>query len=307
MTLIFSEHFLPEYRGRGATMERAKPRMQTIREWLLITLGIVCLTVGVYFFKFPNNFSTGGVSGLAVILAHYIPEMTPGTFVTVINVALLLLGFAVFGRSFGVRTTYASLLFSGLTWLLERVIPMQGPMTTQPLMELIFAVALPAVGSAILFNLDASSGGTDIVAMVLKKYTRLNIGRALMCSDCIITVMACVAFGMETGLFSILGLLMKSLMVDMVLENINTHKCFHIITANPEKIQDFIVEHLHRGATALQGEGVFTHEGRTVLLTVVNRHEAILLRKYIKAVDPTCFLLITNTGEIIGKGFRGVN
>ena len=271
-------------------MERAKPQKQIVKEWLLITLGIVFLTVGVYFFKFPNNFSTGGVSGLSVILAHYIPSMTPGTFVTVINVLLLLLGFAVFGRSFGMRTTYASLLFSGLTWLLERVLPMQAPMTSQPLLELIFAVSLPAVGSAILFNLDASSGGTDI-----------------MCSDCIITVMACVAFGMETGLFSILGLLMKSLLVDMVLENINTHKCFHIITAHPETIQDFIVKNLHRGATALQGEGVFTHEGRTVLLTVVNRHEAILLRKYIKAVDPTCFLLITNTGEIIGKGFRGVN
>lgn len=288
-------------------MERAKPQKQIVKEWLHITLGIVFLTVGVYFFKFPNNFSTGGVSGLSVILAHYIPSMTPGTFVTVINVLLLLLGFAVFGRSFGMRTTYASLLFSGLTWLLERVLPMQAPMTSQPLLELIFAVSLPAVGSAILFNLDASSGGTDIVAMVLKKFTSLNIGRALMCSDCIITVMACVAFGMETGLFSILGLLMKSLLVDMVLENINTHKCFHIITAHPETIQDFIVKNLHRGATALQGEGVFTHEGRTVLLTVVNRHEAILLRKYIKAVDPTCFLLITNTGEIIGKGFRGVN
>lgn len=288
-------------------MESAKSHKQVFKEWLLITLGIVCLTAGVYFFKFPNNFSTGGVSGLAVILAHYIPGMTPGTFVTVINVLLLLLGFAVFGRSFGVRTTYASLLFSGLTWLLERVLPMSAPMTSQPLLELIFAVSLPAVGSAILFNLDASSGGTDIVAMVLKKYTNLNIGRALMCSDCIITVMACVAFGMETGLFSILGLLMKSLLVDMVLENINTHKCFHIITAHPEKIQEFIVKNLHRGATSLQGEGVFTHEGRTVLLTVVNRHEAILLRKYIKAVDPSCFLLITNTGEIIGKGFRGVN
>ena len=238
-------------------MERAKPQKQIVKEWLLITLGIVFLTVGVYFFKFPNNFSTGGVSGLSVILAHYIPSMTPGTFVTVINVLLLLLGFAVFGRSFGMRTTYASLLFSGLTWLLERVLPMQAPMTSQPLLELIFAVSLPAVGSAILFNLDASSGGTDIVAMVLKKFTSLNIGRALMCSDCIITVMACVAFGMETGLFSILGLLMKSLLVDMVLENINTHKCFHIITAHPETIQDFIVKNLHRGATALQGEGVY--------------------------------------------------
>lgn len=210
-------------------MERARPQKQIVKEWLLITLGIVFLTVGVYFFKFPNNFSTGGVSGLSVILAHYIPSMTPGTFVTVINVLLLLLGFAVFGRSFGMRTTYASLLFSGLTWLLERVLPMQAPMTSQPLLELIFAVSLPAVGSAILFNLDASSGGTDIVAMVLKKFTSLNIGRALMCSDCIITVMACVAFGMETGLFSILGLLMKSLLVDMVLETSTPINAFTLL------------------------------------------------------------------------------
>ena len=290
-----------------AVQVQAKPHKQELREWVLITLGTLLMAVGIYFFKFPNHFSTGGVSGLSVILGHYFPSMTPGTFVVIINILLLIVGFAVFGKSFGARTAYSSLLLSGVTWVLERVLPMSQPMTHQPFMELIFAVSLPALGSAILFNLDASSGGTDIVAMVLKKYTNLNIGRALMCSDCIITFMACVAFGMETGLFSILGLVMKSLLVDMVLENINTHKCFHIITSHPEKIQEFIVNNLKRGATVLHGEGAFTHEGRTVLLTVVNRHQAILLRKYIRTVDPACFLLITNTGEIIGKGFRGVN
>ncbi len=277
------------------------------KEWLLITLGTLLVASGVYFFKFPNNFSTGGVSGLAVILARYFPNITQGDFVLVINVLLLLIGFIVFGRSFGVRTAYCSLLMSGFIWVLERVLPLTHPMTSQPLMELIFAVSLPAVGSAILFNLDASSGGTDIVAMLLRKYTSLNIGNALMASDCVITVMACVAFGMETGLFSVLGLLMKCLLVDMVLENINTHKCFHIITSHPEKIEKFITDVLHRGATELHGEGVYTHEGRAVLLTVVSRREAVLLRRYVKSVDPAAFLLITNTGEIIGKGFRGTN
>lgn len=277
------------------------------KEWLLITLGTLLVAAGVYFFKFPNNFSTGGVSGLAVILARYVPGITQGDFVLVINVVLLLIGFLVFGRSFGVRTAYCSLLMSGFIWVLERVLPLTHPMTSQPLMELIFAVSLPAVGSAILFNLDASSGGTDIVAMLLRKYTSLNIGNALMASDCVITVMACVAFGMETGLFSVLGLLMKCLLVDMVLENINTHKCFHIITSHPEKIEKYITGTLRRGATELHGEGAYTHEGRTVLLTVVSRREAVLLRRYVKSVDPTAFLLITNTGEIIGKGFRGTN
>ena len=156
-------------------MQKAKVR-ENVKEYALLTLGTVIMTLGIYFFKFPNHFSTGGVSGMAVILSHYIPNFTNGDFVMMINVLLLIVGYIVLGKGFGGRTTYVSLLMSGLTWGLERIIPMNAPMTSQPLMELIFAVSLPAVGSAILFNLDASSGGTDIVAMILRKYTSLNIG-----------------------------------------------------------------------------------------------------------------------------------
>lgn len=275
------------------------------KEYALLTLGTVIMAVGTYFFKFPNNFSTGGVTGLAVVLARYFPMISRADFVMIFNVALLGLGVAVFGKSFAGKTVYVSLLMSAVTWLMERMIPMAAPMTNQPLLELIFAVSLPAIGSAMLFNLDASSGGTDIVAMVLRKYTSLDIGKALICSDLVITLAACVAFGMETGLFSILGLVMKSLLVDMVLENINTHKYFHIITTKPQAIEEFITNTLHRGATELHGEGAYTHEGRTVLLTVMNRHEAVLLRRYVRQVDPGAFVLIINTGEIVGKGFRG--
>ena len=225
----------------------------------------------------------------------------------VFNFLDLLVGFLVFGKGFGIKTAVVSTLMSAMIWVLERVLPMDHSMTSQPLMELIFAVSLPAVGSAILFNLDASTGGTDIVAMVLRKFTSLNIGNALMISDSIITVMACVAFGMETGLFSILGLLMKSLLVDMVLENINTHKYFHIITTHPREIEEYITRTLKRGATELHGEGAYTHEGRSILLTVMNRRQGILLRRYVRSVDPHAFVLIMNTGDIIGKGFRGTN
>ena len=283
-----------------------KSRQGTVKEWLMITVGILIMTAGIYFFKFPNHFSTGGVTGISIVLGHYIPSMTPATFVTVINVSLLILGFLVFGRSFGIRTVYASLLMSGVLRLLEIVCPMDAPMTTQPLLELMFAVGLPAVGSAILFNLDASSGGTDIVAMILRKYTSLNIGIALLCTDTIITLSACVAFGMETGLFSVLGLIIKALFVDLVMDNLQVKKCFQIITSDPEPIIEFITKELHRGATELHGEGVYTHEGKTVLMTVVNRHQAILLRNFIKANEPGAFLIITSSTEIIGNGFRGV-
>ena len=219
--LAETKHF-PE----GKRSHMSKEQKVTLKEWIYITIGILIMTVGIYFFKFPNHFSTGGVTGIAIVLGHYVPSITLGTLVTIINIALLALGFAVFGKSFGVRTVYASLLMSGTLQLLEIVCPMSAPMTSQPLVELLFAVGLPAVGSAILFNLDASSGGTDIIAMILKKHTALNIGIALLCSDIIITVSACFAFGMETGLFSILGLIIKSLFMDLVTDNLKTKKCF---------------------------------------------------------------------------------
>ncbi len=288
-------------------MKRIQVTKKTVNEWLMITLGTVVMSLGIYYFKFPNHFSFGGVSGLAVVLGHWFPGATPGDFMMVINMALLVIGFLVLGRDFGLKTAYVSILSSVVIWGLERLSPMDAPMTSQPLLELIFGVALPAVGSAILFNLDASGGGTDIVAMILRKYTSLNIGNALMLSDCVITVSACFAFGMETGLFSILGLLMKSLMVDLVLENINIHKYFHIITTKPREIESFITDVLGRSATEMDAQGAYTHENRKVLLTVVNRRQAVVLRKFVRQTDPSAFVLIMNTGDIIGKGFRGLN
>ena len=128
----------------------------------------------------------------------------------------------------------------------------------------------------------------------------------LLLVDFSITVAACFTFGIETGLFSMLGLMLKSVIVDMVLENIKVHKCFQIITSKPDAIVDYIVQDMHRGATEIVGEGAFTHENKTIILTVVNRAQAVRLRLYAKSVDANCFILITNTTEIIGKGFRGV-
>ena len=139
---------------------------QIARDYTMLTLATLLMCVGIYFFKFPNHFSTGGVSGISIILGHYAPNLSAGAFVFIINQSLLLLGFLVFGRSFGFRTTYVSLLMSCVIWGLEYICPMDAPLTNQPLLELIFAVTFPAIGSAIMFNMQASSGGTDIVAMI---------------------------------------------------------------------------------------------------------------------------------------------
>ncbi len=277
--------------------------MQKLRDYALMTAGTLLLSAGVYFFKFPNNFSTGGVSGISVILQALVPGVSAGTFVLILNTALLAVGFLVFGRSFGVRTVYCSAVMSLSIFFAERFIPLSAPLTDQPLLELIYSVALPAVGSAILFNTHASSGGTDIVAMIMRRYTHIAIGKALFVSDFAITIASGVIFGIKTGMFSLLGLLMKALVVDNVIENINLSKSFIIITEHPNTVCEFITS-MHRTATLLSGEGAFTHHNKKVIITVLNRSQSVKLRQHIKSVDPQAFMIVSNTSEIIGKGFR---
>lgn len=235
------------------------------------------------------------------------PWLSPATMMWIINMALLAIGFIFLGRGFGVWTAYCSLAFSAETWLMEKFFPMESPFTHQPLLELCFAIMLPAVGSALLFNSGASSGGTDIVAMILKKYTGLDdIGKALFVSDGLIALSSCWLFGMETGLFSLLGLFLKAFVVDSVIESINLCKFFSIVTAKPDEICDFIIKDLNRSCTVVDAIGAYSHEGRKVVLIACRRGEAVHLRQRCKQVDPQCFMFITNTSEIIGKGFRSV-
>ena len=152
----------------------------------MLTLGTAISAVGIYFFKFPNNFSTGGVTGMAILLSALFPNISSSLFASVLNVVFLILGFAILNKGFGARTVYCSLLFSALLSGLEWICPMSAPLTDQPLLELLFAVILPALGSGILFNMQGSTGGTDILAMILKKFTNLDIGRALLYVDVII-------------------------------------------------------------------------------------------------------------------------
>lgn len=278
------------------------------QRYLLMTLGTLIMAVGVYFFKFPNNFSTGGVSGISIILGRLFPNsfLSPSNVMLIINVLLLLLGYLVLGRSFAFSTVYCSMLLSLALAGMERLWPMDVPLTDQPMLELIFAVLLPAVGSAILFNLDASSGGTDIIAMIIKKYSSMNTGTALMVADITITLAALFFFGPKTGLFSILGLLMKSVLVDYVMDSFRSRKCFQIITTQPQPILDYIMSTLHRGATTEDVHGAFSQKQMNMIITVLNRGEALMLRKYIHYVDPHAFIVITTSTEIVGKGFLSI-
>lgn len=283
-----------------------KNKIMSPKDFWLMNLGVLITSVGIYFFKFPNNFSIGGVSGLSVILGAIWTQGTPATFIFIINMVLLVVGFIFFGKGFGIKTAYASIMMSVEIWVLETFVPMAKTFTDQPLLELIFATMLPAIGSAILFNMQASSGGTDVIAMMLKKFSNVNIGNALLISDTLIVVWSFFVFDIQTGLFSLLGLGAKALVVDNVIESINLCKYFTIITTKPDEICNYIKGGLIRGATKIEARGAFTEEDKTVIITVVRRYQASLLQRNVKLIDPQAFVLITNTSEIIGKGFRGI-
>ena len=276
-----------------------------LKNFIMMNIGCVLLSAGVYFFKIPNGFATGGVTGIGTILGKISP-ITPAVWIWILNITLLLLGFLFLGWGNCVKTIYCSMFYSALTYLFELFLPLSAPLTNQPLLELVYAMLLTAIGSAMIFNSDASSGGTDIAALIVKKFTNLDVGKALLVVDFIVAMSSFFVFNIQTGLFSVLGLFSKAFLVDTVIESLNTCKYFVVITTKREEISQYIISNLHHGVTVSDAVGEFTKENRAMIHTVCKRIEAIKLKKRIKEIDPSSFIIITTSSEIIGRGFRNV-
>lgn len=277
--------------------------IKLFKDYIVITLAVIIMDLGIYAFKFPNHFSFGGVSGLAVVL-NEILGISAAQINLVINLALLVIGFAVLGKSFGLKTAYATVLSSVVLSLMEKMMPISAPLTNQPMLELAYAIALPAVAAAMLFYVDASGGGTDIVAMILKKYTTIDIGTALLISDVAIAALSFIAFDVRTGLFSVCGLLAKSIFVDRTMDQMRLCKYFTIISSKPEPICDFIQNVLNRSTTLYNAEGGYSHENKKVILCALDRRQAVILQRFIRQTDDSAFIMITKSSETFGKGFR---
>ncbi len=276
------------------------------RSFALMNLGLLIVALGVHFFKAPNHFAIGGTTGVSIILSALFPGFNVGQLMLIINAALIVVGFIFLGKGFAAGTVYSSLMLAALIWLLEAIVPVSQPLTDDKLLELCFAVILPALGSGIVFNTGASTGGTDIVAMILSKHTSLEIGKALLLSDFIITIVAGLVFGVATGLYCVLGLIVKSLLLDNVIESINVRKLVTIVSKESKAIEAFITQKLHRGATISKACGAYTGEDKEVITTVLGRRQTVALRNYIRSIDHDAFLTIVNSSETVGKGFRSM-
>lgn len=274
--------------------------------FVFLNLGLLFTAVGISIFKTPNHFAFGGTSGLSIILSTLFPKWNVGSFMWIVNAVLVILGFIFLGiRSMG-WTIYSSFALSFYVSTCELICPLGNPLTGDVFLELCFAVILPAVGSAMVFNVGASTGGTDIVAMILHKYTSLEIGRALMVSDLGIVLVAAWLYGAKTGLYCILGMILKCTVVDSAIESLNLRKVCTVICKYPDQLEDFIINDLHRSATKQKALGSYTQQEQRVLMTVLTRSETNRLRIFLRQLDPHAFITIVNSSEIIGKGFRSI-
>lgn len=275
-------------------------------EVLWLTLGASLMSLGIYFFEILNHFTTGGVSGLSIILSALFPRIGAADFLFVINLALLLLGFLVLGKGFGLKTAYCSTLVSLETVLLEHFFAREAPLTDQPMLEAAFMVLLPALGGAIIFYFGGSSGGTDIIAMILKRRFSLSISKALFISDLFIVMLSSFVFGIETWLFSLLGFLLRVLLVDRILDTINISK-FCTLVVSPDcadALCRFITDELQKSATVSHAfKGAYGHQKKSVLLVALTRRQAMRLKHYARTLDKKAFMIVTQTSEIMGEGF----
>lgn len=277
--------------------------MKIVRQYTIITLGISMMAVGVYFFKFPNNFVFGGVTGAAALAAKLTP-ISASEFSAVVNMLMLLLGLIFLGKEFALTTGYATVVLSAELMLLEKACPLNEPLSDQPMLELIFAIALPAIASALLFSVGASSGGTDVIALIVEKYTHLHsIEAALFLTDLVMVVAACFVFDLHTALYSFVGLTVKSLMIDVVLERMKMCKAILIVCDDKEPICDFVNKELNRGATYTPCNGAYTNQPRYIIYTTLTRHEAMQLREFIHKEHLNAFMSMLSTTEVFGKGF----
>ena len=278
-------------------------KQESVKNVLLLLAGAFVYSVGTQYFIVPAQIAPGGAVGIALMINH-LTSLPIGTLTLLINLPLLVLAWFYLSHRFTVRTAAATVLVSVvLDFLVTPICPMYGG---DRLLSSVYGGIVVGIGMALIFQAGFTTGGTDIVAMILAKYTGLEVGRALLVSDIAIVVWAGGLYGMATGLYCLLGTFAKAFVVDSMIESFNQRKVITVITSRPDDLKAFILEKLSRSATVYTAKGAYTGKEEQVYTTVLTRRQAVALRNHLRRADPTAFLTIVNSSEIVGKGFRSL-
>lgn len=276
--------------------------MKKLKEYFLITLGIVLVAAALEFFFFPCDIAAGGVSGIALVI-NAVTGWNISAMVFVLNVIMFILAFVVLGKGFGGKSIYATIMLSVSMELIEKLFN-PGILTENMFLASFFGSALLAMGSAIIFNQGASTGGTSILAAIISKYTSIGVGTALLLNDSIICLLAIGVFGVDKGLFGFFSLILIGILIDKFIDGFNTCKQVFIITNKEKMVVDFINKEIDRGCTVLNGKGGYTNSDVKIIYTLLSNNQFIILKKYMKENNPEAFITVNDSAEVLGLGFN---
>lgn len=276
-----------------------------LEEYALITFGIILVALSVEYFFAPNNLAAGGVTGLAIVINALLPNLSVGIITLVLNIVLFVVAFWLIGGNFGGKTIFASLGLSVVMWIIEKFFN-PFAITTDLVIATTFGTLISAFGMAIVFNNNASTGGTDILAKILNKFFHINIGKSLLIVDILITFSAAFVFGLDTGFYAMLSVIILGIAVDRFIDGFNSSKEVTIISENYKEISEYILNDLSRGCTYLQGKGVYSGNDIKVIYSVLSRNEFIKLKEYIKEIDEKAFISVRESYEVLGEGFMKI-
>ncbi len=270
---------------------------KNIREFLIITGGTGIVAVAVYFFMLPSHVSVGSATALAMVLSNFIP--LPISVITfIMNVVLLILGFLLIGPEFGAKTVYSTLLLPVMLGILEIIFPNFQSLTQDPLLDVICYILVVGIGLAILFSCNAASGGLDIVAKIMNKFLRMELGQAMSFSGILVALSSALVYDKKIVVLSVLGTYFGGMVVDNFIFGLNIKRRVCIISQKHDEILNFILHDLHSGATIYNSIGAFNHTERQEIVTIVDKQEYRHLMDYIRKTDPAAFVTVIAVNEI---------
>lgn len=275
----------------------------------LILAGSFILGLGFVLFINPYNIVPGGAYGVGIAVHHLVPQIPVGTFGLALNIPLIIIAIRILGPRFGVKTIVGMVLSSVFMDVQTLIIGENDPLglENEILLSCVFGGVTIGLGLGLIFKAKATSAGSDIVAMIIAKYTRLPVGQLLIVVDSVIVLLGLIVFNdWKVPLYSWIVIFVTGKVIDGVLEGVNYDKSLFIISNKPEQIRDKIINDLNRGGTYLNGTGMYANNERPVIFTVVNRRELAILEDYIHDIDPDAFLTVSNTSEILGNGFKSL-
>ena len=270
---------------------------KTIEEFAIITVGTIIVAVAVFFFMMPSHVSVGSGAALAMVLSNFIP-LSVSTITLIMNVGLLIIGFLLIGPEFGIKTVYCAILMPLVVGVFERVFPDFQSITQDPLLDVICYILVVGVGLAILFSKNASSGGLDIVAKIMNKYLRMDLGQAMSMSGMIVALSSALCYDSKTVILSLLGTYFGGMVVDHFIFGINIKRRVCVISEHLDDIVRYVLHDLHSGATLNEIIGAYDKMPRMEMITIVDKNEYKLLMDYVRKVDPKAFVTIYSVSDM---------